>query len=348
MRILVTGHNGYIGTVLVPMLQSAGHDVAGLDSYLYEGCTFGPEPEEPATVIRKDVRDVTREDLEGFDAILHLAALCNDPLGDLDPQITYDINLHAAVRLAELAKEAGVGRFILSSTCSVYGAGGQDWLYEDAQWAPVTPYGHSKAQSEPAIQALADDDFSPTLLRHATAYGLSSRLRGDLVVNNLAAYAYTTGEALIKSDGSPWRPLVHIEDISRAFTAVVSAPRENVHNEVFNVGRTSENYRVREVAELVEEVIPDCKIVFAEGGGPDTRNYRVNCDKLPSVVPEFQPVWTVKTGLEQLYEAFKANGLTLEDYLSARFMRIRHVQDHMAKGELGGDLRWINQPVESA
>lgn len=340
MRVLVTGHHGYIGTVLVPMLEAAGDDVVGLDSYLYDECTFGPEPLDPPA-IRKDVRDVTLEDLDGFDAVIHLAALCNDPLGDLAPATTHDINFRGAVRLAHLAKRAGVERFLVSSSCSLYGAAGDEFLDEQAEWSPVTPYGESKALTEPAVSALADDRFSPTFLRNATAYGVSARLRGDLVVNNLAGFAYTTGEVLIKSDGTPWRPLVHIEDISRAFLEILHAPRELVHDEAFNVGRTDENYRISEVAEIVEDVIPGSRVVYEPGGGPDKRCYRVNCDKLPSVLPGFEPTWTVRRGVEELLEAYTREGLTLDDFLSSRFMRIRHVRDRQGAGILGDDLRWL-------
>ena len=305
MRILVTGHNGYIGCSLVPLLHEAGHEVAGLDNYLYETCTFGDVVAD-VPALRKDVRDVEAADLEGFDAIIHLAAISNDPVGDLNPDATYAINHRASSRLAALAKDAGVERFLFSSSCSLYGAAGTEFLDESAAFNPVTPYGESKLLVERDLQQLADDDFSPTYLRNATAYGLSYRVRGDLVVNNLTAYAYCTGQVLMKSDGMPWRPLVHIEDISRAFVAVLDAPRELVHDEAFNVGRTEENYRIREVAEIVGEVVPDSEVAFADGASPDIRNYRVNCDKIAETLPEFQPQWTVRRGVEELYAAYRA------------------------------------------
>jgi nucleoside-diphosphate-sugar epimerase len=345
VRALVTGHDGYIGGALVPLFVDAGHEVVGLDSYLYAGCTLGRAQEEPIPAIRKDIRDVDVADLDGFDAVVHLAAISNDPLGDYRPETTYDINHAGAVRLATVAKRAGVKRFLFSSSCSLYGAAGDNFLDETADWNPVTPYGRSKLLAEQDMRALADDDFSPTYLRSATAYGVSRRLRGDLVVNNLVGYAVTIGEVLIKSDGSPWRPIVHIEDISRAFLAAVDAPRELVHDAAFNVGRTDENYRIREIADIVEDVVPGSRVVYADGAQPDTRCYRVDCEKIARTLPGFRPQWTAARGIEQLYEAYVAEGITLEQFESSRFLRIKRVKEQQALGRLGEDLRAAPEPV---
>src|SRR6266436_5411573 len=262
MRILITGHKGYIGTVMAPLLADAGHEVVGLDSDLFEHCTFGEAPREFPS-IRKDLRDVEAADLKGFEAVIHLAGLSNDPLGNLNPSLTYDINHHASVRLARLAKEVGVARYLFSSSCSTYGAAGDKILDETAEFNPVTPYGRSKVLVEQEVSQLASPEFSPVFLRNATAYGVSPRLRFDLVLNNLTAWALTTGRVFIKSDGTPWRPIVHIEDISRAFLAALEAPREVIHNQAFNVGRTEENYQIRDLAQIVKETVPGCTIEFA-------------------------------------------------------------------------------------
>jgi nucleoside-diphosphate-sugar epimerase len=329
VNILVTGHAGYIGAVLVPLLLDAGHTVVGLDSFLFEDCTFGPPP-VPVEALRLDVRDARVEHVRGFDAIVHLAALSNDPLGALDPAWTYAVNHTATVRLARLARAAGVPRFVLSSSCSLYGAAGGDALLtEEAAFNPVTAYGESKMRAERDVGALADVAFSPTFLRNATAYGVSPRLRCDLVVNNLVGAAVTTGEVFVASDGTPWRPLIHVEDIARAIAAVLDVPRERVHGEAFNVGRTEENYQIGEVARMVAEVVPGSRVRYAAGGGPDPRCYRVDCGKLTRLLPEFRPRWTVRRGIEELWSAYEAHGLTRDDF-TTRYVRLAHLRRRRA------------------
>jgi nucleoside-diphosphate-sugar epimerase len=338
VRVLVTGHKGYIGVVLSKMLVKAGHEVHGLDSDLFRRCTFGPEPTAvPETI--KDIRDITRADVEGFDAVLHLAGLSNDPLGDLDADLTFEINHRASVRLASLAKEAGVKRFVFSSSCSNYGAGSDDMLNEESALNPVTPYGTSKVLVERDVKPLASDTFTPVYLRNATAYGASERIRFDLVLNNLVAWAFCTGEVRLKSDGMPWRPIVHIEDISRAFLATLEAPQEAVHNKAFNVGVPGENFRIREIANIVQETVPGSQVSFAPDASPDTRNYRVDCTRLPAVVPAFQPQWTCRKGARELFETYQRIGLKLEDFEGERYKRVAHIRMLMGEGVINERLR---------
>jgi nucleoside-diphosphate-sugar epimerase len=341
MRVLLTGHNGYIGSVMTPMLLEAGHDVVGLDTYLYEACTFGEvRPDLPS--MRIDLRDVEPGHLEGFEAVIHLAALSNDPLGDLDSQLTYDINHRASVRLAEAARQAGVERFLFASSCSLYGASGSDLpLTEEAPFNPVTPYGESKILVEQDVTKLATDSFSPVFFRNATAYGVSPRLRIDIMVNNLVGYAVTTGEVLIKSDGSPWRPLVHVEDICRAFLATLSVSRARTHNRAFNVGATEENFRVREVADIVESVVPNSRVEYAPGASGDARDYQVDFDLIRRVLPEFLPQWTVRKGVEELYEAYLRHNLTADEFLGGRYVRLAEIKRLQAGDRLDEQLRWL-------
>jgi len=332
MRVLVTGYHGYIGTVLSRLFMANGHQVIGADIHLYERCTFGDEPRLAVEVLRKDIRDLDPDDLAGCEAVVHLAGLCNDPLGDLLPETTIGINHQATTRLAEVARQAGVERFVFSSTCSVYGAAGQDWVDETSSANPVTPYGQSKLDAEHDLLRLANDDFSPVFLRSATAYGFSPRIRFDLVLNNLVAYACAKGDVLLKSDGLPWRPIVHIEDISRAFLAAIEAPRDRVHTEVFNVGVTTENYQIREIAEIVEEVVPGSTVRYAPLASADKRSYRVDCSKISRLLPGFRPQWTARRGAEELYERYQAIGLTVEDFEGPRYQRLAHLKHLLAGG----------------
>lgn len=339
MKILVTGHQGYIGSIMTSLLLAEGYEVTGLDSDIFRNCTYGDKGPPAIPEIVADIREIKAEHLAGFDAVIHLAALSNDPLGDLNPGITYEINHHASVRLAKLAKDAGVSRFVFSSSCSTYGVSGDKMLDESSAFNPLTPYGKSKVLVERDLAAMADSGFSPTFLRNATAYGVSPRLRFDLVLNNLAAWAYTTGKIYIKSDGTPWRPIVHIEDITRAFIAVLRAPRELVHNQAFNVGDNRENYQIKDLAAIVGEVIPGCKVEYAEGGSPDLRCYRVDCSKITSTLG-YRTNWTARAGVVELYATYRKFGLKLAEFEGSRYKRIDHVKELIAAGRLDNNLRW--------
>jgi nucleoside-diphosphate-sugar epimerase len=329
------------------MLITEGHDVIGLDSDLFRDCTFGDGvPDIP--VIVKDIRDVEVADLEGVDAVIHLAGLSNDPLGDYRPALTEEINEKASIRLVKFAKSARVKRFLFASSCSNYGAAGSEFLNEEAAFNPVTPYGVSKVRVEAALSKMADEDFSPTYIRASTGYGVSPRLRFDLVTNNLTAWAFTTGQVYLKSDGTPWRPIVHVEDISRAYIAALYAPREHIHNEPFNVGTTTENYQMREIAEMVKEIVPGCEIGYAPDAGPDKRCYRVDCNKIARKLHDFKPQWTARQGIEQLYEEYKRVGLTLEEFEGAKYKRIAHVKQLVSEGRVDRDLRWIDGESQEA
>lgn len=341
MRILVTGHDGYIGTVLVPLLVERGFEVVGLDSFLFADCGVSEQPYSIEEVC-KDIRDIDISDFEGIDVVIHLAGLSNDPLGSLSPDITMEINHRAAVKTARLAKQAGVKRFIFSSTCSVYGAAGQDMVDETSDLNPVTPYAVAKLYAEQEILALGDDNFCPVALRHATAFGASPKVRFDLVVNNLVAWAISTHQVLLKSDGMPWRPLVHVDDISQAFLVSVTAPTELVHCLAVNVGRTDQNFRIKEIANAVADCVPDCALAFEPGAGADKRTYRVNCDKFEDIFGAGHLTWTMEKGVQQIYDEFKNMNLAPEDFEGMRFARLPHLQHLVAEGRADKDFRPIS------
>jgi nucleoside-diphosphate-sugar epimerase len=339
MKVLVAGDGGYIGTVLVPFFQAAGHEVDGLDLGLYAGCDLGPAAPGAARQSRSDMRDASATQLAGYDAVVCLAALSNDPLGDLNADATYSVNLDGTLRLARMAKEARVPRFLFSSSCSLYGSAGSAAVAEDAELNPVTAYGETKVLAERELSKFADDNFSPTYLRNATAYGASTRLRLDIVVNNLTAVALTTGKVRLESDGTPWRPLVHIEDISRAFLAMLEAPREKVHDEAFNVGRAEDNVQVRDIAEMVRDTVPGSSVTLAANAGPDLRDYRVDFSKLTDTFPGLRMRWRVNDGVAELLDSYTKYGLTYEDFTSSRYVRLRRIKELLASGEVDEMLR---------
>jgi nucleoside-diphosphate-sugar epimerase len=340
MRILLTGHHGYIGSVCGPLLAEAGHDVVGLDTLFYRHCDLSSAPARSPAGMLLDVRDVRPEQLHGFDAVVHLAALSNDPIGDFSPELTREINFEATVSLARAAREAGVGRFVFSSSCSMYGAASDDAVDESAPLKPLSAYAESKVRSEEALAALAEPGFAAVSLRNATAYGVSARLRVDLVLNNLVGWAHTTGKVKIMSDGTPWRPLIHIEDISRAALAAVEAPEDLIRGEAFNVGRDSENYQVRQLGDIVQEVVPGSQVEYAGSGDPDPRSYRVSFAKLERAFPELRLTWTARAGAEELAAAYRTASLTLDEFESDRFIRLKRLRLLLDRGELDPSLRW--------
>jgi nucleoside-diphosphate-sugar epimerase len=342
MKVLVTGHHGYIGSVLAPVLADAGHDVTGVDTFFYEGCDFIPDV-APITSVRADVRDLRVEDLAGYDAIVHLAGLSNDPLGELNEDLTLAINFRATVDLARNAKEAGVERFVFASSCSMYGAAAGDELVgETAPLKPLTAYAASKVRSEEALAELADADFVPIFMRNATVYGSSPRLRFDVVLNNLSGWAYTTGRVRIMSDGSPWRPIVHVRDVAGASLAMLEAPAEVVRGVAFNVGSNEENYQVRDIATIVQETFPDCTIEYAEGAGPDPRSYRVDFSKLERALPDFATNWTAADGARELRDAFERVALTAEAFQGDKYTRLARLRMLDGEGRLDDELRWVD------
>ena len=338
MKVLVTGHHGYIGSITAPFLTAAGHEVTGLDTFFYRGCDLVPGTDLPALAL--DVRDVTPDHLRGFDAVVHLAALSNDPLGNVDPALTYEINFHATVSIAKAAREAGVRRFVFASSCSMYGAGDDDRVTEDAPLKPLTPYAESKVRSEEALTALADGDFSPVAMRNATAYGASPRLRLDIVLNNLVGWAFTTGFVTILSDGTPWRPVVHVEDIARATAAILEAPDEAVRGQAFNIGADEENYQVRDLAEMAREAVPGSTVVYGGASDPDPRSYRVDFSKVRRALPELSMRWRARSGADELHAAYRAAGMTHEDFEGARFTRLKRLRELLDDNSVAPDLRW--------
>lgn len=341
MRVLVTGNQGYVGTVMTPLLRREGHDVWGLDTGFFAGCVMG-ELGDPGVSrqLAKDLREVEPADLSGVDAVVHLAGLSNDPMGELDPRLTEEINLDGTVRLAEAAKRAGVTRFLFASSCSIYGQGGGEPLTEDAPFQPLTAYARSKVGAEAALHGLASSSFSPVYLRNATAYGFSPRLRFDLVVNNLTGWAMTTGEVRLLSDGRAWRPLVHVEDMARAFATVLQVPRERLHDTALNVGREEDNFQVRSLAEAVAQVVPGSRVTFAEGGSTDSRDYHVSFARLRERLPEFRPRWDVDRGIRQLHAAFRAHRLTPGQFAGKEFTRLKQIRHLLEQDEVRGDLTW--------
>ena len=343
MRVLITGSEGYIGTILAPYLLASGHDVTGVDTgfhrvgWLYNGVDRAPAWRSA------DVRNLTVDELRGYDAVVHLAELSNDPVGELNPEITYEINHRGSVRLATLAREAGVERFVYMSSCSVYGSAGEGFSTETSEVQPLTAYAKSKVLVERDVRLLAGDDFSPTFLRNATAFGASPRMRFDLVVNDLAGHAWTEKVIRMQSDGRPWRPLVHILDISRAIECVLDAPRDVIHNETFNVGSNGQNYQIRGVAEIISETFPGCRLVVGDSTG-DHRNYKANFDKIHERLPGFETRYDVARGARQLLEVFQAVDMSTELFEFRGHTRIKQIRHLLETRQIDDHYYWIDPP----
>jgi nucleoside-diphosphate-sugar epimerase len=340
----MTGHDGYIGSVMVSAVQAAGHEVVGVDTFYFSN--HQESINKGFFELHRDIRDFIPGMFDGCDAVIHLAALSNDPIGQMNPDLTFEINHQASVKMAKLAKDAGVQRFLYASTCSVYGVANQQELAtEETLLHPLSPYAISKVRVEADLSKLAGDTFSPVFLRNATAYGWSPHFRSDLVLNNLTCWAHTSGEIRIMSDGTPWRPIVHVRDIAKAFAAVLVAPREVIHNQAFNVGINEENYQVRDLASIVQYYFPDCKVTYNEHGSPDPRSYRVDFSKIAQRLPEFQPTWNASRGVEELRGAYKEIGLTLEDFTGPKYVRLARLKSLIQEGKLDGSLFWKNRVI---
>lgn len=345
MKVLLTGNDGYIGSVMVPLLRAVGHEIVGVDTYFFSNHGNGLDGKH-LWVKRQDIRDIGLDGVQGIEAVIHLAALSNDPLGEIDSELTYEINHKASVRLARLAKEAGVQRFLYASTCSVYGVANQDELAtEETPVQPLTHYAISKVRVEEDLSKMADDSFSPVFLRNATAYGWSSSFRSDLVVNNLVGWAYTAREIRIMSDGTPWRPVVHVKDIAKAFGAALIAPRTAIHNQAINVGQNMENYQVKDIAAIVQENLPDCKVTYGGSSGPDPRSYRVDFSKITRCLPKFKPDWNVRRGVEELKAAYQEVKLSWEDFTGPRYVRLARLKALIQEGRLDNKLYWTERAV---
>jgi nucleoside-diphosphate-sugar epimerase len=338
-RILITGHEGYIGSIMAPWLRNQDYDVVGLDTGYFSACTLVPNLAEIPT-IRKDLREVSAKDLAGFDAVIHLAALSNDPIGNLNEVWTREINGDGAFRLAQCAKQAGVPRFIFSSSCIMYGMSEAAVVDENAPLAPQTEYARSKVDAEMALRRLADDRFSPTFCRNGTVYGLSPRMRFDTVLNNLMGSAFTTGRVEVHSDGTPWRPVLHVRDVARAFQAVLEAPREAVHNEAFNMGADGLNYQIRELGQIAAETVAGCEFAMAPQPGADQRTYKTDFAKFKRTFPTFEFRWTARDGAQELLTAFNRIGLTHGQFTDKRFTRLSWLRHLLDSGSVDESLRW--------